>query len=68
MNITFNLASPDMEKDFIHQAACRGLSGLGGHRLVGGCRVSLYNAVPAKACRALALFMKDYQEKNRGGI
>ena len=65
MNITFNLATPAMEKDFVAQGKAAGFVGIGGHRLVGGCRASAYNAVPLEACQALAEFMKEYMEKNR---
>ena len=41
-----------------------GFVGIGGHRLVGGCRASTYNAVPYEACKALADFMKEYMEKH----
>ena len=64
MNITFNLQTPEMEKDFIAEGKKRGFIGIGGHRLVGGCRVSAYNAVMPEACRALADFMKEYQAKH----
>ena len=64
MNITFNLATPEMEKDFVAQAKAAGFVGIGGHRLVGGCRASTYNAVPLEACLALADFMKKYQEEH----
>lgn len=65
MNITFNLANRELEKDFVAQAKAAGFVGVGGHRLVGGCRASAYNAVPLEACRALAQFMQDYQEKHQ---
>lgn len=61
MNITFNLADPAMEKDFVAQAKAHDLIGVGGHRLVGGCRVSLYNAVTQEAAEAMADFMKEYE-------
>ena len=64
MNITFNLPTAEMEKDFIAEGKKRGFVGIGGHRLVGGCRVSAYNAVTVEACRALADFMKEYQNKH----
>lgn len=64
MNITFNLATPEMEKDFIAQGKAAGFVGIGGHRLVGGCRASAYNAVPLEACAALADFMRQYQQKH----
>lgn len=62
MNITFNLADKELEKDFIAQAKAAGFVGIGGHRLVGGCRASAYNAVPLEACQALAQFMEKYQK------
>lgn len=61
MNITFNLKTPEMEKDFVEKAKEKGFVGLGGHRSIGGCRASVYNAVPMEACQALADFMKEYQ-------
>lgn len=61
MNITFNLATPELEKDFVAQGKVAGFVGIGGHRLVGGCRASAYNAVPLETCAALANFMKKYQ-------
>ena len=64
MNITFNLPTAELEKDFIAEGKKRGFVGIGGHRLVGGCRVSAYNAVTVEACRALADFMKEYQNKH----
>lgn len=63
MNITFRLPDEAMEKEFISQATAAGLDGLKGHRSVGGCRASIYNAMPAAGCEALAAFMKDYQQK-----
>lgn len=64
MNITFNLATPELEKDFVAQGKAAGFVGIGGHRLVGGCRASAYNAVPLEACAALADFMRQYQQKH----
>lgn len=65
MNITFNLATPEIEKDFVAKGKAAGFVGIGGHRLVGGCRASAYNAVPMEACLALAEFMKQYQKDNQ---
>lgn len=64
MNITFNLATPELEKDFVANGKAAGFVGIGGHRLVGGCRASAYNAVPLEACAALADFMKKYQREH----
>ncbi len=65
MNITFNLQTPDMEKDFIAQGKAAGFVGINGHRSVGGCRASAYNAVPVEACEALAEYMKQYQKNHQ---
>lgn len=65
MNITFNLADKELEKDFVEKAKAAGFIGVGGHRLVGGCRASAYNAVPMEACRALAAFMHEYQQQHQ---
>lgn len=65
MNITFNLTTAEMEKDFIAKGKEAGFVGIAGHRSVGGCRASTYNAVPVEACAALAEFMKQYQKDNQ---
>lgn len=64
MNVTFTLPSEALEKDFIKQATANGMVELKGHRSVGGCRASIYNAMPLAGCQALASFMKDFAAKN----
>ena len=64
MNITFNLPSPYLEEKLIAEGLSRGLVGLKGHILVGGMRISIYNAMPIEGVQALAEFMKEFQEKN----
>lgn len=64
MNITFRLASEELEKQFIKESAAAGFVGLKGHRSVGGLRASTYNAVPYASCEALAQFMRQFQQKN----
>ena len=64
MNVTFRLPSEDLEKQFVEQALTNGLGGLKGHRSVGGCRASIYNAVPLQAVEALVDFMKLFARKN----
>jgi phosphoserine aminotransferase len=64
MNITFRLASEELEKQFLAEAKAAGFVGLNGHRSVGGCRASTYNAVPYESCKALSEFMIDFQKKN----
>ncbi len=57
MNVVFRLPDEDLERRFIAEAAAAGLVGLKGHRSVGGCRASLYNAMPVAGAQALADFM-----------
>lgn len=65
MNITFRVADEQLEKQFLAEAKEAGFVGLNGHRSVGGCRASTYNAVPYEACEALANFMKQFQQKHQ---
>lgn len=64
MNVTFRLPNEELEKEFVQQALQNGLSGLKGHRSVGGCRASIYNAVPLEAVEALVDFMKTFEKQN----
>lgn len=65
MNITFRLADEALEKQFLEEAKEAGFVGLNGHRSVGGCRASAYNAVPMAACQALADFMEAFRAKHQ---
>jgi len=64
MNISFRLANAELEKKFLASAEKAGFVGLAGHRIVGGCRASAYNAVPYEACQALNQFMLAFQKEN----
>ncbi|MCW5960752.1 MAG: 3-phosphoserine/phosphohydroxythreonine transaminase [Pyrinomonadaceae bacterium] len=64
MNVTFNLPSKDLEKQFAAKAAENRLDGLKGHRSLGGIRASIYNAFPKKGVAALVEFMKDFSQRN----
>jgi phosphoserine aminotransferase len=63
MNITFRLASEDLEKQFVKESTAAGLDGLKGHRSVGGMRASVYNAFPEAGVDALVDFMRDFEQK-----
>ena len=65
MNVPFRLANAAHDEPFLKQAAERGLVELKGHRSVGGCRASIYNAMPIEGVQRLAEFMADFSEKNR---
>lgn len=63
MNVTFRLPSEELEKQFVDQATKEGLGGLKGHRSVGGCRASIYNATGLEAVQALVAFMDGFAKK-----
>lgn len=64
MNVVWRLPDEELEKEFIQQAQQEGLSGLKGHRSVGGCRASIYNAMPVAGVKALTDFMQHFMQKN----
>ena len=63
MNVTFRLATEDLENAFVKEATAAGLDGLKGHRAVGGMRASIYNAFPEDGVDALVAFMRDFERK-----
>ncbi len=63
MNVTFRLPSEDLEKKFVAEGLKAGLGGLKGHRSVGGCRASIYNASGLDAVKTLVDFMKEFEKK-----
>jgi phosphoserine aminotransferase len=65
MNVTFRLPSDELGAKCIQEAKAVGLSGLKGHRSVGGMRASIYNAMPVDGVKKLAEFLKEFQEKNK---
>jgi phosphoserine aminotransferase len=64
MNVTFRLATEDLEKLFITESTAAGLDGLKGHRAVGGMRASIYNAFPEEGVAALVEFMRAFEAKH----
>lgn len=64
MNVTFRLPSEDLEAEFVSTALENGLGGLKGHRSVGGCRASIYNATGLDAVETLVDFMKEFERKS----
>jgi len=61
MNVPFLMTNPDLNKQFVADAAQAGLTNLAGHRSVGGMRASIYNAMPIEGVQALIAFMKDFE-------
>ena len=64
MNVTFRLATEDLEKLFVKESSAAGLDGLKGHRSVGGIRASIYNAFPEEGVDALVAFMREFEQRN----
>ena len=65
MNVTFTLPDDDMTAAFIRMAAERGMINIKGHRSVGGCRASIYNAMPMEGVEKLVQCMKDFEAGQR---
>ena len=63
MNVTFRMPDEKLEERFIREGLENGLGGLKGHRSVGGCRASLYNAVSLDAVEVLTDFMATFEKK-----
>jgi phosphoserine aminotransferase len=64
MNVTFTLTKPGLDAAFLAQAAAAGLHGLKGHRVLGGMRASLYNAMPLAGVEALIAFMREFERQH----
>ncbi|MCG8471570.1 MAG: 3-phosphoserine/phosphohydroxythreonine transaminase [Desulfobacterales bacterium] len=65
MNVTFRLARQELEPLFVSEALKAGLSGLKGHKSVGGIRASIYNAASEEAVEALIDFMDHFKNRHR---
>ena len=63
MNVTFTLSDPALDSEFLAEAAAAGLKGIKGHRLVGGMRASIYNAMPIAGVEKLCAFMHDFERR-----
>lgn len=64
MNVTFRLPNEELEKKFVAEALEKNLSGVKGHRSVGGMRASIYNAMPIEGAETLADFMNRFRKAN----
>jgi phosphoserine aminotransferase len=63
MNVTFRLATEDLEARFVKESTAAGFDGLKGHRSVGGMRASIYNAFPEAGVDALIEFMREFERR-----
>jgi phosphoserine aminotransferase len=64
MNIPFTLKNSELDAEFLKQAQENGLLQLKGHKLVGGMRASIYNAMPIEGVKALISFMQAFEKAN----
>ena len=64
MNVPFRILNEDLHASFVTGAENLGMIGLKGHRLVGGIRASIYNAMPIEGVQALVDYMKDFEKSH----
>jgi phosphoserine aminotransferase len=64
MNVVFRMPTEELEAQFVAEAKQAGMVGLKGHRSVGGCRASIYNAMEPEGIETLAKFMEEYAKKH----
>ena len=64
MKVPFNTPNADLDAAFVKQAGENGFVSIKGHRLVGGMRASIYNAMPVEGITSLIEFMKEFEKKN----
>jgi phosphoserine aminotransferase len=64
MNVPFQLRDPALEATFLQGAQGRGMVQLKGHRIVGGMRASIYNAMPVEGVKALVSYLQDFEREH----
>ncbi|MEY4475041.1 MAG: hypothetical protein RL248_808 [Pseudomonadota bacterium] len=64
MNVPFQMRDPSLDKLFLSEAEAQGLQALKGHRVAGGMRASIYNAMPIEGVKALTEFMADFERRH----
>jgi phosphoserine aminotransferase len=65
MNVTFTTGDETLDDRFVKESTARGFSNLKGHKVLGGMRASIYNAMPTIGVEKLVIFMKEFAEANR---
>ena len=65
MNVTFRTASEELDAKFVKEAEAAGFISIKGHRITGGMRASIYNAMPTEGVEKLVDFMRDFEIKNK---
>ena len=65
MNVPFVSPSEELDAKFVAEASKAGIASIKGHKLVGGMRASIYNAMPVEGVKALIEFMKKFEMENK---
>ena len=65
MNVPFVTDSEELNKKFLSEATANGFISLKGHKILGGMRASIYNAMPVEGVKALIEFMKKFELENK---
>ena len=66
MNVVFYTPNEELDLKFVKEASENGLLNLKGHKVLGGLRASIYNAMSKEGVEALIKFMKKFEEENNG--
>jgi len=64
MNVPFTLNNPELDDIFVAEAKKQNIVSIKGHKMVGGMRASIYNAMPLEGVQALADFMQDFERRH----
>ena len=64
MNVTFITGNAELDAKFVAESTAAGLQALKGHKVLGGMRASIYNAMPLEGVEALIKFMKKFEVEN----
>lgn len=64
MNVTFTTGNDELNTKFVSEATACGLLSLKGHKVLGGMRASIYNAMPIEGVKALIKFMQKFEQEN----
>lgn len=65
MNVTFRTRSKELDEKFVAEAANYNLVGMKGHRMTGGMRASIYNAMPIEGVKTMVEYMQKFEKNNR---
>ena len=65
MNVPFVTGDKELDAEFVKEATAAGLVNLKGHRIAGGMRASIYNAMPKEGVEALVKFMGDFEKEHK---